>query len=64
MNTHLPALAYTIPDAVTATGLGRTRIYDAIKAGQLRTRKFGRRTIILSDDLKSFLENLPGPEVA
>lgn len=64
MNTHFPALAYTIPDAVTATGLGRTRIYDAIKAGQLRTRKFGRRTIILSDDLKSFLENLPGPEVA
>jgi hypothetical protein len=53
------ALAYSIPDAVAASGLGRTRLYSAIKAGDLRTKKFGRRTIILVDDLKSFLEALP-----
>jgi hypothetical protein len=58
------ALAYSIPDAVAASGLGRTRLYSAIKTGDLRTRKFGRRTIILVDDLKSFLEALPTSEAA
>lgn len=60
----LPALSYSIHDAVQATGLGRTRLYAAIKEGQLRTRHFGRRTVILADDLKAFLASLPEREVA
>jgi excisionase family DNA binding protein len=52
-------LAYTIDDAVLASGIGRTKIYDAIRAGKLRAKKCGRRTIILEEDLRAFLGSLP-----
>ena len=40
-------------------GLGRTKIYEAISKGQLKARKCGKRTIILVDELRQFLESLP-----
>jgi len=52
-------LGHTIDEAVAASGVGRTKIYEAIKTGALRARKFGRRTVILHDDLRAFLHNLP-----
>ena len=52
-------LAYSIEEFASASGLGRTRLYDAIAAGQLRARKFGKRTVILVDDGRAFLMNLP-----
>lgn len=52
-------LAYTIDDAVSASGIGRTKLYDAIRVGKLRARKCGRRTIIIDEDLRSFLRALP-----
>lgn len=36
----------TIEGARKATGLGTTKIYELINAGQLRTVKVGRRTLI------------------
>lgn len=39
-------LAYRIDEAVAATGIGRTSLYEMIKAGALKTRKIGRRTLI------------------
>ena len=52
-------LAYTIDEAVDAGAGGRTRIYEAIKAGKLKARKRGKRTIILAADLAQYLESLP-----
>ena len=52
-------LAYSIEEFASASGLGRTRLYDAIADGQLRARKFGKRTVILVDDGRAFLMNLP-----
>jgi hypothetical protein len=52
-------LAYTIPEAVQVSSLGQTSIYKAIKDGQLKSRKFGTRTIITHPDLTSFLDNPP-----
>lgn len=52
-------IAYTIPEACKAAGLGRTSIYKLIKAGQLPYRKHGTRTLILESDLRAFLEGLP-----
>jgi excisionase family DNA binding protein len=49
----------SIPEACTVAGLGRTSIYDAIAAGNLPARKFGKRTIILRGDLNNFLAALP-----
>jgi hypothetical protein len=51
-------IAVTIPDAVKATGMSRTSIYEAMKRG-LPARKAGRRTLIMVADLKAYLANLP-----
>ena len=56
---NIAPLSYSIPDALAATGLRRTRLYQAIKDGALRTKKLGNRTVILRDDLQAFLSNLP-----
>lgn len=52
-------LAYRIDEAVAATGIGRTSLYEMIKAGALKTRKIGRRTLIERDELERALRNLP-----
>jgi excisionase family DNA binding protein len=57
-------MGLTVQEAVTLSGIGRTRIFDAIKSRQLKAKKFGRRTLILPDSLKNFLETLPDREVA
>ena len=55
----MPPIAYSIADAAKAAGVGRTLIYQEIKAGRLRVRKCGKRTIIPADDLRAWLNKLP-----
>jgi excisionase family DNA binding protein len=52
-------LSVTIPEAVKATGLSRSALYEALKRGDLTARKAGRRTIIAVADLETYLANLP-----
>ena len=52
-------IAVSIPDAVRATGMSRTSIYEALKRGDLSARKAGRRTLISFADLQSYLASLP-----
>lgn len=52
-------IALQIPDAVKVSGLGRSSIYKAIQEGKLPTRKAGKRTLILADDLRKFIDALP-----
>ena len=54
-----PKLAFTIPDAVQASGLPRTTIYELIGAGLIEARKAGRRTLIPADSLRRYLDALP-----
>jgi excisionase family DNA binding protein len=49
----------SIRQACEVAGVGRTRLYAAIAAGELLARKFGKRRIVLRSDLRRFLENLP-----
>ncbi|MEZ5919211.1 MAG: helix-turn-helix domain-containing protein [Alphaproteobacteria bacterium] len=51
-------LSLSIEDACKITGIGRTKIYQAINAGRLKARKLGKRTIILKQDLEVFLDGL------
>ncbi|BCH01247.1 hypothetical protein MesoLj131b_32460 [Mesorhizobium sp. 131-2-5] len=54
----------TIDEAVDRSGIGRTKIFEAIKLGKLTARKAGRRTIILSEELSDYLKSLPVREAA
>jgi hypothetical protein len=50
--------AYRIPDVSRLTSLGRSTIYAAIKSGALIACKYGRSTIVLAEDLETFLQRL------
>jgi hypothetical protein len=52
-------LSLNVRQAVEASGLTRSHIYEAMKRGDLTARKAGRRTIILAEDLRRYLESLP-----
>jgi len=52
-------LAYGIDEASVAANVCRDKLYAAIREGLLVARKFGRRTLILEDDLRAFLQSLP-----
>ncbi|KAL2051022.1 hypothetical protein ABVK25_008768 [Lepraria finkii] len=49
----------TIPAACATAGLGRSSIYDALKAGHVRAVKAGKRTLIETDSLRGWLASLP-----
>ena len=52
-------IAVTIPDAVKATGLSRSSIYEALKRGDLIAHKAGRRTLIAFAELEAYMASLP-----
>lgn len=51
-------IAYSRAEAVTQTTLSKDEIDRAIKRGDLRAKKNGRRVLILAKDLQAFLESL------
>lgn len=49
-------IAYTVAEAINASGLGRTTIFALLKDGSLRKIKIGTRTLIFKSDLVALLE--------
>jgi excisionase family DNA binding protein len=52
-------IAYTIKEACTASRTGRTTLYSAIRRKDLVARKLGKKTLILEEDLRRWIEHLP-----
>jgi hypothetical protein len=55
-------LAFHIEEARAAGAGSRSEIYEALKRGDLKAKKRGRRTVILRDDLAAYLASLPDYE--
>ena len=52
-------LAYTPIAAAQVASRTRTRIYQAIKTGELTARKDGKATLIERDELARWIQNMP-----
>ena len=52
-------LAFSVSELALRCGVGRTKIYEEIKAGRLIARKLGSRTLIALSDVEKWLKALP-----
>jgi len=59
-----PGGALSVRDFCRWSSLGRTAVYEEIGRGRLKARKVGRRTIILFEDARRWLDTLPTHEEA
>lgn len=67
MSTATTALSYSIATATAATGLSKSHLDRAIRAGDLKARKSSRNKdgeptgnwVILAHDLQGYLDSLP-----
>lgn len=51
--------AFDTLQAARYIGIGKTMLFDEIKAGRIPSRKIGRRTLILRNDLDAWLAAIP-----
>lgn len=56
-------LAYSIPEAVDATGYSETVIKDAIRRDDIVTSYANTKPVILATELQRWLESLPNEPV-
>jgi hypothetical protein len=58
--------AFDIPSFCAWAAIGRSTVYEEARAGRLRLTKIGRKSIIVAEDAKAWLDSLPksGGEVA
>lgn len=59
MNDPGTPLAYLPKPAAQHLGIGLTSLYAEIKAGRIKARKYGRRTLIATSELQAWLAALP-----
>ncbi len=56
--------AISIVEAARRAGVGRSKLYQAIKRRELRVKKCGSRSIVLVDDLVAWVKSLPDSKTA
>lgn len=54
----MDAMLVSIPMTVKMLGCGRTTIYELIKNGEIETVKLGKRRLVVTDSLRSYVTNL------
>jgi hypothetical protein len=55
----LPRISLTPDDAAIATGFARTRIFNAIRDGELTARKDGKATVIETTEILRWVRSMP-----
>jgi excisionase family DNA binding protein len=56
---HIACISMTPKRAAEVTGLSRTRIFGAIRDGELTARKDGKATVIETAELLRWVRSLP-----
>jgi len=58
MNTtfETPPGAMSVAHVTEFLSVGRTKVYELINSGELKTVKVGRRTLVLADSVYAILE--------
>lgn len=59
MTSNNPPMAYTVNQALALANCGRTKFYEEVAAGRIKTKRLGRRVLIRAEDLKAWLDSLP-----
>lgn len=54
--TNIPPISVSVPEAGRIIGVGRTKIGELIRNGDLKPVKLGRRTLLRVSDLEDFME--------
>ena len=54
---RMPPLAVRVAEACRLTGIGRSKLYELIKAGDLQTIKIGAITLIPMSSLETLLRS-------
>jgi excisionase family DNA binding protein len=49
----------SVGEAVRMFGIGRTKLYELIRRGDIEAVKLGRRTLIRAASARAFIDNLP-----
>lgn len=52
---HDDRLAVTVDEAVRVSGIGRSTLYELMRAGEIPYRCVGRRRLVLMDGLRRYL---------
>lgn len=55
--------AFTVNEFCAWARMGRTRFYDELNSGRLRTRKLGSKTLVTVADAQAWLDALPVQEM-
>jgi len=58
-DSGVPKIALSVEQAAQACDLGKTTLYQLLASGQLKSRKIGRRRLILFSDLSECLQRSP-----
>jgi excisionase family DNA binding protein len=61
-NTAIPLSerpTLTVDEFCRMIGIGRSTFYKAVGAGDLKVRKYGKRTFVTQEEMKRFVENMP-----
>lgn len=51
--------AFTVKEFLLSFGIGRNLFYHEVKAGRLKIKKAGRRTLVLAGDARAWADALP-----
>jgi excisionase family DNA binding protein len=59
MKPQVERKAFTIREIAARNRIGKDSVYEEVRAGRLRARKLGKRTIVLDTDEEAWRAALP-----